>query len=136
MRVGAFIVCREVTLQPDGTHSITGVGADIFRFDSFPAPAVVPIYVVVLGDHESADHHLLIQVIDLAGELLTESLQPVRWPTTRPEVLPDGWEMRMATGLRLEVTFPAPGPYLLEASMDGGGQSLTHPIFIETSLPQ
>ena len=90
----------------------------------------MPIYVVVVGDHDSADHDLLMQVTDSAGEVVTESLTPVRWPATRPDVLPAGWEMRMATGLRLDVTIEQPGAYLIGASVDGGPVSLTHPIFI------
>src|SRR5215210_1252074 len=135
MRVGAFIVCREVTGQADGTHNIIGVGADIFGFDRFPAPVAVPIYVVVLGDHDTADHHLLLQATDPAGEVMTESLHPVRWPPTRPEIVPKGWEMRMATGLRFDVTIEEPGAYLLTASVDGSGDSLTHSIFITREPP-
>ena len=130
MRVGALLVCREVTGQPDGTHTITGIGADIFGFDRFPASVGVLVYVVVLGDHDTADHHLLLQVTDTAGDVVNESLQPVRWPATRPDILPAGWQMRMATGLRLDLTFEQPGAYLITASVDGGGESLTHPIFI------
>jgi hypothetical protein len=132
MRVDALIICQQVTLNR-GLANIVGAGTDTFLVPAFPATVEIPVFIRVVGLPDTTERDLLVQVSDANGEMQSETIVPVQFDV-RPTDLPDGWETRAMTVLKLGLTVPEPGAFLVTALI-AGTPSSSHPVFIRHREP-
>jgi hypothetical protein len=127
MRVDAFIICKAIRTQQE-LRDLEGVGTDTFIFDSFPAVFEIPAFVRVMGSHDTAEHELVIQVVDSQGNRRVEITNPVRFGPLNPS-LPEGWDSHAMFSFGIELEVDAPEVFVVGASV-GDWPAESQTIFV------
>jgi hypothetical protein len=131
MQLDAALLCRSAKGESGHLLDLRGVGIDTFTVDAeFPYKTTLPVFVRVTGGaDDTADHDLIIRVIDGDGNEQSDTIQPIRLGSP-PPMLPDGWPNRAQAVLPLDAVFNEPGAYLLMISLDNG-PAISQPLFIQ-----
>jgi hypothetical protein len=127
MHVDAAILCQRVSFE-NRLATLEGVGIDTFIIDQLGDTFTAPVFVRVVGPHDTNEHDLLVQVRDANGEMQTEAIQPLTFKG-RPADSPEGWDSRAMTVVSLSWTVQAAGTFELIVSIDGSAP-ISQPIFI------
>jgi hypothetical protein len=131
MQIDAALICRSAKGISTNLIDLEGVGIDTFIVDAgFPYKTTLPVFVRVTGSaDDTADHDLIIRVMDGDGSEQSNSTQPIRLGPPPPN-LPNEWPNRAQAVLPLDASFNEPGAYLLTISVDDG-PAISQPLFIQ-----